>query len=99
MRTQGIMKQLGDNSPVVADFPPADGSNSTFGASDDMIWGFPKIRGTFLGVPIMRTSTLGSILGYPNFGKLPYGSRVEGFNLEILILRILKAMDTSRPLV
>ena len=27
-----IMKQLGDNSPpVVADFPPADGSNSTFG--------------------------------------------------------------------
>ena len=25
------------------------------------VWGFPKIRGAFLG---------GSILGYPNFGKL-----------------------------
>ena len=31
LATPGIMKQLGDNSPVVADFPPADGSNSTFG--------------------------------------------------------------------
>ena len=37
------------------------------------IWGFPKIRGTFLGVPIFNDySILGSILGYPNFGKLPY---------------------------
>ena len=26
-------------------------------------WGFSKIRGTFLGVPIIRTSILGSILG------------------------------------
>ena len=25
------------------------------GASRDNIWGFPKIRGTFLGVPIIRT--------------------------------------------
>ena len=36
------------------------------------IWGFPKIRGTCLGVPLIRTSILGSILGYPNFGKLPF---------------------------
>ena len=40
--------------------------------------GFPKIRGTILGVAIIRTivtivSILGSILGSPNFGKLPYG--------------------------
>ena len=32
---------------------------------------FPKIRGTFLGVPIVRiVGILGSILGSPNFGKL-----------------------------
>ena len=33
------------------------------------IWGFPKIRGTILGVPIIRTiySILGSILGSPPF--------------------------------
>ena len=45
------------------------------------IWGFPKNRGTFLGVPIIRTITyshnkdyniLGSILGHPNFGKVPF---------------------------
>ena len=35
--------------------------------------GVPKVRGTFLGVPIMRIIIcLGSILGSPNFGKLPY---------------------------
>ena len=27
-----------------------------------LIWGFPKIKGTFLGVP---NSIFGSILGYP----------------------------------
>ena len=31
-----------------------------------MVWGFPKIRGTFLGIPKIR-----SILGPPYFGKLP----------------------------
>ena len=37
------------------------------------IWGFPKIRGTFLGSPNNKDySILGSILGYLNFGKLPY---------------------------
>ena len=34
---------------------------------------FPKIKGTLLGVPIIRTlAFLGSILGSPYFGKLPY---------------------------
>ena len=35
---------------------------------------FPKIRGTFFGGPNNKDySILGSILGYPYFGKLPYG--------------------------
>ena len=42
-----------------------------------LIWGFPKIRGTFctfLGVPIIRTIEFWrSILGSPCFGKLPDG--------------------------
>ena len=38
-----------------------------------LMWGFPKIMGTFLGVPIMEYSILGSILGSPYFGKLPCG--------------------------
>ena len=37
------------------------------------IWDSPKIRGTFLGIPIVRTIMfLGPILGSPYFGKLPY---------------------------
>ena len=39
------------------------------------IWVFPKNRGTFFGVPIIRTIVFwGSILGSPYFGKLPYTS-------------------------
>ena len=34
---------------------------------------FRKIRGTFLGVPIIRFSTLGSILGSARLGQLPHG--------------------------
>ena len=34
--------------------------------------GFPKIRVPFLGVPIIRTSILGSILGFLYLGKLPH---------------------------
>ena len=35
-------------------------------------WEFPKIRGTFLGVPTIRIIVYwGSILGSPYFGKLP----------------------------
>ena len=38
-----------------------------------LTWEFPKIRGTFLGVPIIRiTIYWGSILGSPYFGKLPH---------------------------
>ena len=38
-----------------------------------LIWEFPKIWGTFLGVPYDKDySILGSILGPPSFGKLPY---------------------------
>ena len=34
--------------------------------------GFPKIKGTFLGVPIIRFIVFwGSILGFPYLGKLP----------------------------
>ena len=42
----------------------------------ERIWGFPKIRGTLLGVLIIRInySIWGSILGFPHFGKLPYDS-------------------------
>ena len=35
-------------------------------------WEFTKIRCTFLGGPHIKDySILGSILGYPNFGKVP----------------------------
>ena len=35
-------------------------------------WRFPEIRGAFLGDPYTNDySILGSVLGYPNFGKLP----------------------------
>ena len=37
--------------------------------------GFHKIRGTLLGVPILRTIVYwGSILGSPCFGKVPFGA-------------------------
>ena len=37
------------------------------------IWGFPKIRGTFFGGPHNKEySRLGSLLGFPYFGKDPY---------------------------
>ena len=35
-------------------------------------WGVPKIGGTFFGGPYNKDySILGSILGYPDLGKLP----------------------------
>ena len=40
--------------------------------------GFPKIRSTFLGVPIRTIVFLGSILGSPYFGKLPSGEFYGG---------------------
>ena len=55
------------------------------------IWGFPKIRGTILGVPIIRIivySILGSRLGSPHLGnyhlfctwKDSYSMGIEGYN-------------------
>ena len=38
------------------------------------IWGFPKIRGTFLWVPIIRTIVNWVYIGVPSFGKLPFMS-------------------------
>ena len=44
-----------------------------------LIWGFPKIRGSFFGGPNNKDySILGSILGFHYFGKLSYTTRVEG---------------------
>ena len=44
------------------------------------IWGFPKIRGTFVGGPYNKDySILVSILGSPYFGKLPFRVGVEVF--------------------
>ena len=41
--------------------------------SSNQIWGFPKIRGTLFGGPYNKDySVLGSILGSPYLGKLPY---------------------------
>ena len=52
------------------------------------IWGFPKIRGTILGGPYNEDSSiLGSILGSPYFGKLPYTYRamqIVSINLRTL---------------
>ena len=46
---------------------------SGFGGLRFKIWEFPKIRGTFLVVPHTEDyNILGPILGYPNFGKLPF---------------------------
>ena len=50
------------------------GSERPTGAGYRSRWGFPKIRGTLFGGPHNKDySILGSILGSPYFGKLPYG--------------------------
>ena len=42
-----------------------------------MMWEFPKIRGTFWGgLHIRDYSILGSIWGYPNFGKVPCSFKI-----------------------
>ena len=52
------------------------------------IWGFPKIRGYLFGGPHNKDhSTLGSILGSPCFGKLPFGSGLLGGNSRFSVLR------------
>ena len=38
-----------------------------------MIWGFPEIKGTFLGVPIVRNTVFWRLYwGPPSLGKLPF---------------------------
>ena len=52
-------------------------------ASDPLakIWGFPKIRGYHFGGPHNKDyNILGSILGSPNVGKLPFG--LHGISLS-----------------
>ena len=45
------------------------------------IWGFPEIRVTLLGVPIIRIvfCIFGSILGSPYLGKLTYVLPLGGY--------------------
>ena len=46
-----------------------------------LIWEFPKIRGTVLGVSIIGIVVFGGrYYGFPIFGKVPYCS--SGFRLE-----------------
>ena len=46
---------------------------------DPHMWGFPRIRGTILGVPIIRTIIfLGLILGSHYFGNLPCPEKSRG---------------------
>ena len=53
-------------------------------------WGFPKIRGTFLGGPYSQDySILGSILGSPFLGKLPH--------IYIYIYRDTRTPPSCRP--
>ena len=52
---------------------PRESPGSDNMSEDNPISGFPKIRGTFFGGPHNKDySILGSLLGSPYFGKLPY---------------------------
>ena len=45
-----------------------------------VIWGFPKIRGSFFGGPnIKDDNVLGSTLGSPYFGTLPFSVKGSAF--------------------
>ena len=51
------------------------GPSGSTSCSSKRKWGFPKIRGTFLGVPIIRTMVFwGLYWGSTYFGKLPNGA-------------------------
>ena len=50
------------------------------------IWGFPKIMGNLCGGPRNKDySILGSMLGFPYFGKVPYG--LEGLEFGVFRLQ------------
>ena len=52
-----------------------------------LLWGFPKIRGTILGVPIRRTIVFwGLYWGPPYFEKVPYcAGPAGGFNARSFV--------------
>ena len=56
------------------------------GASNDK-WGFPKIRGTILEVPIVGTIVFwGLYLGSRYFGRLPNGAQGLGLTCWFLVV-------------
>ena len=61
------------------------------------IWEFPKIRGTLLRGPHNKDySILGSILGSPYFGKLPYINSVPYKPLQAQPRPIVRAQEKFR---
>ena len=61
--------------------------------------GFPTIRGAFLGSHNKVYNILGFILGYPNFGKLPFkGWRVEELS-GLLGIKAISPNSKARPKV
>ena len=65
---------------------PSLGGWFTVGLKDNYYWGFPKIRCTTLGVPIIRTRVFwGLYWGPPILGNYLWACRGEGsFGLEML---------------
>ena len=75
-----IFKQLQSKRPSKAckkeDFPGK--------GYKDVIWGFPKIRGTLLGVPIIRTVVFGGLYWVTLIlGNYHIGLRVEGLGFRV----------------
>ena len=59
-------------------------------ATKAFIWGFPKIRGNLFGGPYNKDySILGSILGSPYFGELPYANPKRRESPDIAIRTFL----------
>ena len=54
------------------------GSPRVFETASRFLGGFPTIMGTFCRVPIIRTRVMGSILGSPSVGKLPFKISEKG---------------------
>ena len=60
-----------------------------------MIWGIPKIRGTLLGVPIIRHSILGSKLGSPILGNYHLGSGLQVQGLVVYGINCIGSMSSG----
>ena len=50
-------------------------------------WGFPKVKGTFLGVPIIRTIIIGVYIGVPLFWETTKSLRMHIWDRSRLRLR------------